>query len=80
MTSERDLIVKAADLARSAPRAWTEFLGAFFDYSNRQKDYCIQSPLEHLPVAQGRAQQAAHLYGLFEACVRSADNIEGKRK
>lgn len=80
MNGDRDLILKAAELARSAPRAWNEFLGAFSAFSNQQKDNCIQSPLEQLPVAQGRAQLAARLHELFATCVQSADKIEGKRK
>lgn len=80
MNGDRDLILKAAELARSAPRAWNEFLGAFSSFSNQQKDNCIQSPLEQLPVAQGRAQLAARLHELLETCVQSADKIEGKRK
>lgn len=80
MISDRDLILRAAELARSAPRAWNEFLGAFSNYVDQQKDNCIQSPLEQLPVAQGRAQLAAHLQGLLAACLQSADKIEGKNK
>jgi hypothetical protein len=80
MTGDRELILKAAELARSAPRIWNEFLGALSNYSNQQKDNCIQSPLEQLPVAQGRAQLAAHLHGVLATCIQSADKIEGKRK
>lgn len=80
MIGDRDLILKAAELARSAPRAWTEFLGALSRYSDQQKDNCIQSPLDQLPVTQGRAQLAAHLYGLLATCTQSADKIEGKHK
>lgn len=80
MNRDRDLIIKSAILARSAPKAWDEFLGALSHFTNTQKDNCIQSPLEHLPVAQGRAQLAAHLLEVLAGCVQSADKIEGKYK
>lgn len=80
MTGDRDLILKAANLARSAPGTWQEFLGALQAFADRQKDNCIQSPLKQLPVAQGRAQIAARLHELMATCLQSADKIEGKSK
>lgn len=80
MIADRDLILKAAVLARSSPKSWSEFLGALSNFADQQKDNCIQSPLEHLPVAQGRAQLAAHLHKLLADCLSSADKIEGKSK
>lgn len=80
MVGDRNLIIRSAILARSAPQAWNEFLGALSHFSNQQKDICIQSPLEQLPVAQGRAQCAAHLLDLLINCLASADKIEGKSK
>lgn len=80
MSTESDLTMKAALLARNAPDSWKQFLGAFQDYSSQQIQNCIQSPLELLPVAQGRAQATARLYGLLAECLTSADKIEGKRK
>lgn len=80
MSVESDLTIRAAMLARSAPENWKEFLGALANYTNQQSQNCIQSPLETLPVAQGRAQNAAHVYGLLANCLSSADKLEGKRK
>lgn len=80
MNADRDLILAAARLARSAPEGWQQFLGAFQSYANQQRDNCVQSPLDLLPVTQGRAQCAAHLQGLFAECLSKADQIEGKRK
>jgi hypothetical protein len=75
-----DLIFRAAGLARSAPEAWKSFLGALSTYSTHQTTNLIQSSLESLPVAQGRAQAIAHLLALLEGSIQSADKIEGKRK
>lgn len=80
MSSERELILAAARLARSAPEGWKQFLGAFQNYTNIQRDNCVQSPLDVLPVTQGRAQCSAHLLGLFADCLSKADAIEEKRK
>lgn len=80
MTGDRELILRAAELARTAPRAYQEFLGALSNFTDRTKNDCIQSPLEQLPVAQGRAQLAAHLHNLLNNCLSSADKIEGKNK
>lgn len=80
MSAERDLIFASARLARSNPVEWKHFIGAFRAYADKHRDNCIQSPLETLPVAQGRAQLAALLHELLDNCVQSADKLEGKRK
>ena len=80
MTVENDFQMAAAKLARVAPENWKQFLGAFQAYSSMQIQNCVQSPLETLPVAQGRAQATARLYGLMAECIQAADKIEGKRK
>ena len=70
----------SARLARAAPKSWEEFLGAVAAYHRQQSDNCVQSPLEQLPVAQGRAQNAARFHSLLAACIASADKIERKSK
>lgn len=80
MVGDKELILRAAELARTSPRSWNEFLGALSSFTDHVKNDCIQSPLEQLPVAQGRAQIAAHLLGLLATCLQSADRIEGKQK
>jgi hypothetical protein len=78
--SDRDLIFKSAALARSSPQEWSEFLGALRAYTDTIRNQCISSPLDVLPVAQGRAQNCVALLGIFEGCVRAADQIQEKRK
>lgn len=80
MSSDRPLILAAAKLARSSPENWKQFLDGFRVFTDQQRDNCIQSPIENLPVAQGRAQISAHLHGLLSDCLAMADKIEGKRK
>ncbi len=80
MTVENDLILTAARVARTSIANWDQFLAAVQAYSNQQTTHCIQSPLEFLPIAQGRAQATARLYGILAECLSSADKIEGKRK
>lgn len=77
---ETDLIMEAARLARSAPANWDRFIGALKAYSDHTTQHCIQSPLEELPRAQGRAQATARLHDTLAGCIASADKLEGKRK
>lgn len=78
--SDKDLILNTARLARRAPDEWQHFLGALAKYVETQRSYCIQSPLDILPVAQGRAQACTAILALFTDCLSSADKIEGKHK
>lgn len=80
MTVENELVLAAARIARTSPDAWGRFIAAVQSYSSQQITHCIQSPLELLPVAQGRAQATARLYGILAECLSSADKLEGKRK
>jgi hypothetical protein len=80
MTPEEEFILAAARVARAAPDSWKLLLGAAQSISTQQINYCIQSPLEELPRAQGRAQYAARIYGLMADCLASADKIERNRK
>jgi hypothetical protein len=78
--SDRELILRAAALARRSPQEWSEFLAAFKDYTDVNRERCVSSPLDTLPVAQGRAQNCAALLRLFQECVQTADQITEKRK
>jgi hypothetical protein len=78
--AEEGIVMAAARLARTAPEAWTMFLDAANIYSHHQAHLCVSSPLEFLPVAQGRAQNAARLLSLLADCQPSADKIEGRKK
>lgn len=80
MSSENELILEAARLARNAPDNWDRFVGAFQRYSANAAKNCIQSPLDELPRAQGRAQATAHLSDLLAGCRASADKLEGRKK
>lgn len=68
----------AARLARAAPKEWNEFLGAYTAYTAEQTAYCIASPLEELPRAQGRAQIAQKTLGILADCLEASNKIEGK--
>lgn len=80
MTIENELVMEAARLARNAPENWDRFLRAFQNYSTHTVQGCIQSPLDELPRAQGRAQATVRLFGILSECIASADKLEGKRK
>ena len=78
--NDRELILAAAKLARSAPETWTEFLGAFDAYTNLQISNCISSPIEALAQNQGRAQSMVALRTILRDCLKTADQIERKSK
>jgi FtsZ-interacting cell division protein YlmF len=73
---DRDLILAAAKLQRTAPESFKEFLGAFEAFTNQSRDNCVSSPLETLPQNQGRAQVCVALLKGFRDCLKLADQIE----
>lgn len=75
---DRELIIAAAKLARSAPETWTEFLGALDAYTNTQISNCISSPIEALAQNQGRAQSMVALQKVLRDCLKTADQMERK--
>lgn len=78
--SDRDLILKAASLARRAPEEWSDFLGAFKQYTDQRRDQCVSSPSDAIFRVQGQAQQCGLLLRLFDECLKMADQIQEKRK
>jgi hypothetical protein len=79
-TAEAKLILSAARIARSNPELWRQFIADFQQLSAVHTINLVQSPLDTLQTAQGRAQLAAHLNDLLTNCVASADKIESKQK
>ena len=79
MSVESDLIMASARLARSAPGAWEEFLGALSAHSDKTVSDCIRSPVYMLEVQQGRAQLSVHLLSLFKTCLSTAAKIEDRQ-
>jgi hypothetical protein len=70
--------VFAADqLRRIAPQEWSEFLAAFNELSDRERSKILSSPIEQLPIVQGRARMCHDLSELFEAS-KSADQMKEK--
>ena len=78
--AESKLILSAARLARTNPELWRQFMADFQQLSAVHVINLVQSPLESLQTAQGRAQSSAHLHDLLSNCVASADKIESKQK
>ena len=79
MSKVEALILKSAALARSSPQIWSEFLRAFHEYTDEKRDQCISSPIDALPVSQGRAQACRDLLRLFAECTAKADQIEKRQ-
>jgi hypothetical protein len=80
MNADAEFVKAAANLARSNPAAWQAFMVQMQVYSSTQIGNLVQSPLEHLALAQGRAQAVARLHGILVDCVASADKLESKSK
>ena len=80
MSPDRDLIIAAARLQRNNHELWGEFVAALKEYANTQRENCIQSPLDVLPVAQGRAQACAQLVKILTSPSEQADRIQDRRK
>lgn len=69
------LVQKAAVLARSSPKAWSEFLAEIGKLTDRAKDQCVSSPVDTLPVMQGGARALRDLYATLEQCIANADKL-----
>lgn len=80
MQPREELILKAATLARSAPNEWREFVEALGKYNEVTRENLVKSPLNELPVNQGRALMSASILGIFVECLKSADKINRNAK
>lgn len=77
---QKNLTLRAAELARRAPPEWQRFLEALHDLSNHRRDECVSSPADSLFIAQGRARESASLLRTLETCLKTADQIAEKRR
>lgn len=80
MNKDRELVHRAAALARAAHPEWQEFLRAMQEYTDEIRDHCISSPVEALQVSQGRAQNCRDLLRLFAECQETSDQMKQKSK
>lgn len=69
-----------AQLARSAPQSWEQFLAAYRAHHLDILKQIVSSPPETVHVAQGRAKHADELLRLFETAVATAEQIERKMR
>lgn len=77
---QKNLTLRAAELARRAPSEWQRFIEALQNLTNHRRDECVSSPADSLFLAQGRARESASLLRTMEACLKTADQIAEKRK
>ena len=73
--SDKELIQAAAQLARSAPQQWDEFVAAYQNYTDDKILAVVQAPVEMLQVAQGRAQGLTSLGRVLLDCRKTAESI-----
>lgn len=81
--TQRQLILRAASIARAAGEDWDRFVAEFAAYTDDVKNQCISSNADTVQIAQGRARECASLLRLFSECRVVADqiteNVNGKR-
>lgn len=70
----------AAQLARSSPRSWDEFLAAYRAHCHEVLKQVISSPPETVQVAQGRARHADELLKQLETALAVAEQIEKRNR
>lgn len=75
MQPKDTLILKAAAIAKTHPELWRGFTTALAAYTEVHRENLIKSPLNELPVNQGRAQSLANLTTLLANSVENADKI-----
>lgn len=80
MVNDKELQLAIAQLARSAPRNWNEFLAAYRVHSHEILKQVISSPPEALHVAQGRAKHSDELLRLFDTALATAEQIEKRNR
>lgn len=76
--ADKYLTPAAARLARAAPNEWKTFLEAIHNYAEARIVECVQSPSDTLHIAQGRAQNALHLWQTLASSLADADKMERK--
>lgn len=77
MQQQQNLTLKAANLAKSSPQQWRDFLDALAAYTEVHKDNLIKSALPELPVNQGRAQALTVIHKVLSDALASADKTKG---
>lgn len=80
MQPKDELTIRAAQLARSAPEQWRGLVEALGKYNEVRRENLVRSPLNELPVNQGRAQEAKAILDVFANCLNNAGKIEGRAK
>lgn len=80
MQHTNHLVEKAAILSRTVPNEWHGFLNALSEYSNKQTEILVNSPVVDLQVAQGKAQALKTLLSTLANAADTADKIAGKAK
>lgn len=80
MSVNDELVYCAATLARHAPTEWQRFVRALEAYALEAMTNCVQSAIEELPRAQGRAQQAAMLSMMLSGALEKADKAERRKQ
>ena len=78
MSSDKNMVMAAATLARLAPELWEQFVKAFGDYADDKIVECVSAQIDMLPVAQGRAQSLIQFGRLLEGCTKAAENITNR--
>ena len=76
----RQVILRAASVARRSPEEWSALLEALQLLSNHRRDELVSSPADNVYIAQGRAREASSLLRMFETCLKTADQITEKRR
>lgn len=74
-TTKEDLTMRAAALSRNAPMEWQAFVKALAVYTEVHRNNLVKSPMEELPVNQGRAQALSSLLGLLKNPEPVADKL-----
>lgn len=75
MNAEQKLTLALAQMARYSKTGWDQLLAEYRAYSADIDQQLISSPIELLPVAQGRARHAREFLSILEKCLANADQM-----
>jgi hypothetical protein len=71
MSAEKELSHCLARMARYSSQDWGLLLRAYRAYSDTVTDQLVTSPLEQLPIAQGRCRQVKEFLRMLEAATKA---------
>lgn len=80
MVYDKEFYLRAAQLARTSPEAWNNFLGEVQRVADKTKDQVLDVPLDVLQSSRGYALAHRDLYVALQQCKEQSDKIQSFKR